>query len=85
MIYITRGGIIFHLVRNGGHCTKCNTIIESNEIYEKVICKCGLCYVSGGVGTRWENYGHPDFWVSLVQWQDVSSRILYFTEELPLT
>ncbi len=83
MIYITRGGKIFHLVRNAGHCSYCDMNIVSEQPYETAYCDCGRCCVSGGVGTRWINRGHPDYWFSFVQWQDVSSRILYFTNELP--
>lgn len=83
MIYITRNGKIFHLVRNAGHCSRCDSTIESRVDRDDAVCRCGLSYVSGGVGTRWVNRGHPDFWTSFVTWQEVSSRLLYFTEDLP--
>jgi hypothetical protein len=85
MIYITRGGNIFHLVRNAGHCSHCDNIIESVQPHDAVYCECGFSYVSGGIGTRWVNRGHPDYWTSFVQWQDLSSRVMYYTSELPST
>ncbi len=83
MIYITRGEKIFHLVRNAGHCSYCDNTIMSEYPHDTVYCECGRSCVSGGVGTRWVNRGHPDYWTSFVQWQDVSSRIIYYTNELP--
>lgn len=85
MIYISRGGKIFHLVRNGGYCSHCHTTIESIQPYDTIYCVCGRSCVSGGVGARWVNRGHPDYWTSLVHWQDISSRLIYFTGDLPPT
>lgn len=37
------------LVRNAIHCLDCDDVIESNTVHEYVKCKCGKCFVDGGL------------------------------------
>ena len=48
--------------RNMARCKRCNTIIESKHVHSFVQCKCGACFVDGGLdylrrgADTWDNF-----------------------------
>lgn len=83
------------LVRNAIRCKLCGDVIESNSVHDFKMCKCGACYIDGGLEYQriggnygnWENLSEfddvPGYYVT--HWTMYGGRYTYATTDDPVS
>ena len=63
------------IIKNQIRCNFCGDVIESKTVHDWVACKCGRCFVDGGLDYLRRGYPNSkkDWYTELSQWEDVDA------------
>lgn len=61
------------MTRNRIRCRVCGDVIESKSRHDFQSCKCGRCFIDGGLEYR-RIGGYPDEIDDLVEWEEVEDE-----------